>query len=76
MEQHSHLQQHQSVATESKVGSAHNIESLAHEALKNIPGATEFLTRYFSKGEPEEHERFPRPVVKDQVRHLPFGNTY
>ena len=76
MEQHSHLQQHQSVALESKVGSADNIESLAHEAVKNIPNATQFLNSYFSKGEPEEHERFPRQVIKDQIRHLPFGNIY
>lgn len=76
MEQHAHLQQHQSVALESKVGSAENIESLAHSACKNIPGATEFLKNYFSKGEPENLERFQRQTVKDQVRHLPFGNIY
>jgi len=76
MEQFAHMQQHQSVANESKVGSQHNIESLAHEAVKHVPNATEFLKNYFSKGEPSEHERFPRQVVKDQIRHLPFGNTY
>ena len=76
MEQHSHLNQSASSSIQSKVGSAHNIESLAHEAVKSIPNATEFLNSYFSSGEPPEHFRLPRPVLKDQVRHLPFGNVY
>ena len=76
MEQHTHLQQHQSVSLDSKVVSAHNIESLAHEAVKNIPNATQFLKNYFSKGEPDDHVRFYRPPVKDQIQHLGFGNTH
>ena len=76
MEQHTHLQQHANVAIQSKVGSAHNIESLAHAAVRDIPHATSFLNNYFSKGEPVDHFRFPKPVLKDQIMHLSFGTVY
>jgi len=75
MEQHSHLNQNHTQAFESKVCTSENVESLAHEAVKNIPNATEFLNNYFNKNE-ADFQRLPRPVVKDQLRHHGFGTTY
>ena len=76
MEEHSHLQQHQSYALESRVNSEEHVQTVAHAALKNIEGGTEAVNNYFDKGEQKNLFRLPRPKVQDAIRHLPFGQIY
>lgn len=74
MDEFAHMQQSKA-ALDPKITNHTSIQELSHAALKHIQGAPEFLEQYFSTKEAEAH-RIPRPIVKDQIRHLPFGNIY
>ena len=69
--QHSHLNQNLSYSLESRVGLTKNVQTVAHAALKNIPGATEIVQNYFNPS--YEQKEIPRPEIKNQVQHLGFG---
>ena len=62
-------------AIEGKVTTDNHVEDIAHAALKNVPGGTEFVKQYFSK-ESYDYQQLPRRAFVDYVHHPPFGQTY
>ena len=59
-------------ATQPSVAHEQNLKQVAHAALKQVPGGTDFVNNYFS-AEAYNHQQIPMEPFKNLVQHPRFG---
>ena len=71
--EHAHLDQNYGAHTEPRVSHEHHIKTVAHAALKNVPGARELIDNTFNRGAWKKPFTLPAKRHVNQPMYLGFG---